>query len=138
MYVSFRPDVAGWGDRAVLYCSNIIDMIPEEKRDPGEADAGVDRERKPDIISFDDTDETEHKPLVNSGQEGVKMEDEVKAEREDAAEVEELKRGAPATTLDGDGEGVKLEVKEERDDEVIDLDREDVFEGLHEAEYDEE
>ncbi|KAJ9120328.1 hypothetical protein QFC24_005282 [Naganishia onofrii] len=146
MYVSFRPDVAGWGDRAVLYCSNIIDMIPEEKRDPGEADAGADGERKPDIISFDDTDDTppavitstEHKPLVNTGQEEVKMEDEVQAEREDAAEVEELKRAAPATTLDGDGEGVKLEVKEEQNDEVIDLDREDVFEGLHEAEYDEE
>ncbi|KAJ9092536.1 hypothetical protein QFC21_006767 [Naganishia friedmannii] len=142
MYVSFRPDVSGWGDRAVLYCSNIIDMIPEEKRVDD-----VDEERKPDVISVDDTDDapavttasTEQKPLVNSGQEGVKVEDEVQAEREDAAEVEEMKRAVPASPTEEEAGSVKVEVKEEeRDDGVIDLDREDVFEGLHEAEYDHE
>jgi hypothetical protein len=29
--VSFRPEVQGWGDKAILYCANIIDMIPPEK-----------------------------------------------------------------------------------------------------------
>jgi hypothetical protein len=28
--VSFRPEVQGWGDKALLYCANIIDMIPPE------------------------------------------------------------------------------------------------------------
>ncbi|KAJ9112237.1 hypothetical protein QFC22_006321 [Naganishia vaughanmartiniae] len=142
MYVSFRPDVAGWGDRAVLYCSNIIDMIPEEKRIDGEVVYEVaEGERKPDIISLDGTDDTppritdmEKMTLVKSGQDGVKVEDEVQAEREDAAEVEEMKRGVPATTSGDDEGGVEVEVKEEERDDVIDLDREDVFEGLHEAE----
>lgn len=30
LQVSFRPEVQGWGDKAILYCSNIIDMIPPE------------------------------------------------------------------------------------------------------------
>jgi len=29
-YVSFRPEVQGWGDKGTLYVSNIIDMIPPE------------------------------------------------------------------------------------------------------------
>lgn len=110
MYVSFRPDVEGWGDRALLYCSNIIDMIPPEK-EVQLVEAGA-------IIDISD-DEEGPKPgpekLIKSGGETVKEEDLLQAKQEDAADVEELNRPKE------EGGFVKTE-------------REDVFEGFAEAE----
>lgn len=109
MYVSFRPDVDGWGDRATLYCSNIIDMIPPEKEvqlvvEGAITDGGTNGDDNPSAAS-----------RIKSGGEAVKEEDVVQAEREDAADVERMQR-------EEDGGFVKAE---------------DVFEGLLEAEYDE-
>lgn len=109
MYVSFRPDVEGWGDRATLYCSNIIDMIPPEKEVQLVEEGGI----------VDDDEETKGPvKMVKSGAETVKEEDVLQAEREDAADVEQLNRSKE------EGGFVKTE-------------REDVFEGFAEAEYDE-
>jgi hypothetical protein len=114
MYVSFRPDVEGWGDRAVLYCSNIIDMIPPEM-EVQLVEGGA-------IEISENEDEVKPKSgpgdLIKTGEEEVKEEDLLQAEKEDAADVEEL--GRPKE----EGGFVKTE-------------REDVFEGFVEAEYDE-
>lgn len=110
MYVSFRPDVEGWGDRATLYCANIIDMIPPEKEVElvlgGTAATG-------DAVGG---------KLIKSGEETVKLEDIEQVEREDAADR--------AGLADVD----QMQVKEEGG---FVTDREDVFEGMIEAEYDE-
>lgn len=110
MYVSFRPDVEGWGDRATLYCANIIDMIPPEKEVElvlgGTAATG-------DAVGG---------KLIKSGEETVKLEDIEQVEREDAADR--------AGLADGD----QMQVKEEGG---FVTERDDVFEGMIEAEYDE-
>ena len=108
MYVSFRPDVEGWGDRATLYCSNIIDMIPPEKEVQLVEEGG--------IVSLEE-DPKDSVKMVMSGTETVKEEDLLQAEREDAADVEQFHRPKE------EGGFIKTE-------------REDVFEGLAEAEYD--
>lgn len=108
MYVSFRPDVEGWGDRATLYCSNIIDMIPPEKE--------VQLVEQGGIVHADEDSKGPAK-MVMSGAETVKKEDLLQAEREDAVDVEQLNRPK-------EGGFVKTE-------------SEDVFEGFAEAEYDE-
>jgi hypothetical protein len=101
MYVSFRPEVEGWGDRATLYCSNIIDMIPPE------------REVELVLGEVANGDVGQGAKLIQSGEEAVKLDDFEQAEREDAADVDQM------------------QVKEEGGE------REDVFEGMLEAEYDE-
>ncbi|GHJ90069.1 hypothetical protein NliqN6_6471 [Naganishia liquefaciens] len=108
MYVSFRPDVEGWGDRATLYCSNIVDMIPPEKEVQLVEEGG--------IVSLEE-DPKDSVKMVMSGTETVKEEDLLQAEREDAADVEQFHRPKE------EGGFIKTE-------------REDVFEGLAEAEYD--
>jgi hypothetical protein len=73
MYVSFRPDVEGWGDRATLYCSNIIDMIPPE------------REVELVLGEVANGDVGQGAKWIKSGEEADV--DQMQAEREDAADV---------------------------------------------------
>lgn len=110
MYVSFRPDVEGWGDRATLYCANIIDMIPPEKE--VELVLGGTAATGDAVVG----------KLIKSGEETVKLEDIEQVEREDAADR--------AGLADVD----QMQVKEEGG---FVTEREDVFEGMIEAEYDE-